>query len=194
MQRRFRQVDVFTTEPFLGNPLAVVLDAEGLTTDEMTRFARWTNLSETTFVLPPEDPAADYRVRIFTSSSSTPQRPSSFELPFAGHPTLGTCHAWLEASGAPRDDGPDHPGVRRRPDPDPPARWRRAGLRGPTAASGWPGRGGFVQHIASVLAIERGESSMRRGPTTGLAGSPSCSRAPRPCWRCGPGSRISSSA
>ena len=94
MQRPFAQVDVFTTGPGLGNPLAVVLDGSGLTPAEMRRFARWTNLSETTFVLPPDDPAADYRVRIFTPDD---------ELPFAGHPTLGTCHAWLEAGGAPRD-------------------------------------------------------------------------------------------
>jgi PhzF family phenazine biosynthesis protein len=91
--RAFRQVDVFTTTPYAGNPVAVVLDAGGLTDDEMQRFANWTNLSETTFVLPPEAPTADYRVRIFT-----PDR----ELPFAGHPTLGTCHAWLEAGGHPR--------------------------------------------------------------------------------------------
>ncbi|MEA2307669.1 MAG: hypothetical protein QOH43_4949 [Solirubrobacteraceae bacterium] len=93
MPRRFAQVDVFSTEPYAGNPVAVVLDGAGLSTDAMQRFARWTNLSETTFVLPPESPEADYRVRIFT-----PGR----ELPFAGHPTLGTCHAWLEAGGSPR--------------------------------------------------------------------------------------------
>jgi PhzF family phenazine biosynthesis protein len=93
--RPFSQVDVFTSEPYLGNPVAVVLDGAGLSTDAMQRFARWTNLSETTFVLPPESPDADYRVRIFT-----PGR----ELPFAGHPTLGTCHAWLEAGGAARRD------------------------------------------------------------------------------------------
>lgn len=93
-RRRFQQVDVFADEPFSGNPLAVVLDAEGLGADEMQRFARWTNLSETTFVLPPASPEADYRVRIFTLAG---------ELPFAGHPTLGTCHAWLAAGGAPRD-------------------------------------------------------------------------------------------
>jgi PhzF family phenazine biosynthesis protein len=95
MDRPFAQVDVFTTGPGLGNPLAVVLDATGLTTDQMRRFARWTNLSETTFVLPPDAPGADYRVRIFTPDD---------ELPFAGHPTLGTCHAWLEAGGQPRHD------------------------------------------------------------------------------------------
>ncbi len=92
MQRPFAQVDVFTTGPGTGNPLAVVLDATGLSTPDMLRFARWTNLSETTFVLPPSDGAADYRVRIFTPDE---------ELPFAGHPTLGTCQAWLAAGGVP---------------------------------------------------------------------------------------------
>lgn len=89
MSRRFRQVDVFGSGPCSGNPVAVVLDGEGLSTEEMQRFARWTNLSETTFVLPPEG-EGDYRVRIFTPE---------LEAPFAGHPTLGTCHAWLEAGG-----------------------------------------------------------------------------------------------
>jgi PhzF family phenazine biosynthesis protein len=91
--RPFRQVDVFTDVPFLGNPVAVVLDAAGIDDATMRRIARWTNLSETTFVLPPTEPAADYRVRIFTPVD---------ELPFAGHPTLGTCHAWLEAGGVPQ--------------------------------------------------------------------------------------------
>jgi PhzF family phenazine biosynthesis protein len=86
MLRPFAQVDVFTATPYRGNPVAVVLDAEGLTGEQMQRFAHWTNLSETTFVLPPSLPGADYRVRIFTPTA---------ELPFAGHPTLGTCHAWL---------------------------------------------------------------------------------------------------
>src|SRR5438034_120952 len=105
VQRPFRQVDVFTTTPYAGNPVAVVLDGEGLTTEEMEQFTRWTNLSETTFVLPPSSPQADYRVRIFTSASPTEGRAGSAELPFAGHPTLGTCHAWLSASGAPREAG-----------------------------------------------------------------------------------------
>jgi PhzF family phenazine biosynthesis protein len=95
MPRPFNQVDVFTTTPYFGNPVAVVLDGDGLTDDEMQRFANWTNLSETTFVLPPSDPDADYRVRIFTPS---------LELPFAGHPTLGTCHAWLSTGGTPKQD------------------------------------------------------------------------------------------
>lgn len=96
MRRRFQQVDVFSPVPFAGNPLAVVLDGEGLTTEEMQRFSSWTNLSETTFLLPPTTPDADYRVRIFALAR---------ELPFAGHPTLGTCHAWLAAGGVPRDEG-----------------------------------------------------------------------------------------
>lgn len=94
--RPFAQVDVFTATPLLGNPVAVVLDAVGMTDEEMARFARWTNLSETTFVLPPRDPAADYRLRIFTPGG---------ELPFAGHPTLGSAHAWLQAGGSPARPG-----------------------------------------------------------------------------------------
>jgi len=90
VSRRFAQVDVFGSGPCSGNPVAVVLDAEGMAEEEMQRFARWTNLAETTFVLPPTRSEADYRVRIFTPV---------LELPFAGHPTLGTCHAWLEAGG-----------------------------------------------------------------------------------------------
>ena len=85
--RRFQQVDVFSDEPCLGNPVAVVHDADGLDTEAMRRFALWTNLSETTFLLQPTTPEADYRVRIFALDR---------ELPFAGHPTLGTCHAWLD--------------------------------------------------------------------------------------------------
>jgi predicted PhzF superfamily epimerase YddE/YHI9 len=101
--RPFRQVDVFTTTPYLGNPVAVVLDGKGLTTEDMERFTRWTNLSEATFVLPPSKPNADYRVRIFTSASATEARSTAeYELSFAGHPTLGTCHAWLKASGMPK--------------------------------------------------------------------------------------------
>ncbi|HEY3883461.1 MAG TPA: PhzF family phenazine biosynthesis protein [Trebonia sp.] len=92
MHRHFRQVDVFTEEPFLGNPVAVVHGADDLTDQDMQRFARWTNLSETTFLLAPAAERADYRLRIFT-----PER----ELPFAGHPTLGSAHAWLEEGGPP---------------------------------------------------------------------------------------------
>ena len=92
--RRFSQVDVFTGKPYMGNPVAVVLDGDGISEDDMRRIARWTNLSETTFVLPPTNRSADYRLRIFTPGG---------ELPFAGHPTLGTCHAWLTHGGKPRD-------------------------------------------------------------------------------------------
>ena len=99
-QRPYLQVDVFTPEPYRGNPLAVVLDGEGLTAEAMQQFTNWTNLSEATFLLPPtaegRAAGADYRVRIFC-----PGR----ELPFAGHPTLGTCHAWLKAGGQPQVAG-----------------------------------------------------------------------------------------
>ena len=91
--RAFKQVDVFTSTAYFGNPLAVVLDGSGLDDAAMQRFAVWTNLSETTFLLPPTDAAADYSVRIFTTES---------ELPFAGHPTLGSCHSWLQAGGQPK--------------------------------------------------------------------------------------------
>ena len=94
MSRPFSLVDVFGTVPFSGNPLAVVAAADGMSGDEMQRIANWLDLSETTFLLPPTDPGADYRVRIFTSVR---------ELPFAGHPTLGSCHAWLAGGGRPRD-------------------------------------------------------------------------------------------
>src|SRR5689334_3320762 len=95
MRVRFKQVDVFTSVPFKGNPLAVVFDADALGVDDMIAIARWTNLSETTFLCAPTDPAADYRVRIWTTTG---------ELPFAGHPTIGSAHAWLEAGGVPRSD------------------------------------------------------------------------------------------
>lgn len=94
-QRPFKQVDVFTVTPYRGNPLAVVMDGTGLSSEEMQQFTSWTNLSEATFLLPPTHPEADYRVRIFC-----PGR----ELPFAGHPTLGSCHAWLQAGGIPKGE------------------------------------------------------------------------------------------
>ncbi|MDE2368569.1 MAG: PhzF family phenazine biosynthesis protein [Burkholderiales bacterium] len=96
MKRRYDQLDVFSAAVLKGNPLAVVHAADGLSDATMAAFARWTNLSETTFLLPPTDPAADYRVRIWTPGG---------ELPFAGHPTLGSCHAWLAAGGQPREAG-----------------------------------------------------------------------------------------
>jgi PhzF family phenazine biosynthesis protein len=90
MERRFKQVDVFGRRAYTGNPLAVVAEAQGLTDDDMQGLATWTNLSETTFLLPPTHPDADYRVRIFTMAR---------ELPFAGHPTLGSCRVWLDEGG-----------------------------------------------------------------------------------------------
>lgn len=94
MERRFQLVDVFPDGLFSGNPLAVILDSDGLDGDDMLRIAQWLNLSETTFLLPPTSDEADYQVRIFTLSR---------EIPFAGHPTLGSCHAWLRAGGTPRN-------------------------------------------------------------------------------------------
>jgi len=96
LPRRFHQVDVFSAVPLKGNPLAVVHAAQGLSDATMAAFARWTNLSETTFLLPPTLPGADYRVRIFTPGG---------ELPFAGHPTLGSCWAWLAGGGQPQQEG-----------------------------------------------------------------------------------------
>ena len=93
MQSRFEQVDVFGARPFGGNPLAVIVDAEGISDEQMQVIANWTNLSETTFLLPPTSTDADYLVRIFTPSR---------ELPFAGHPTLGSCDVWLRSGGEPR--------------------------------------------------------------------------------------------
>jgi PhzF family phenazine biosynthesis protein len=93
---RFHQLDVFSSEAFLGNPLAVVHEADELSWVQMSSFARWTNLSESTFLMRPTHPDADYRVRIFTPGS---------ELPFAGHPTLGSAAAWLAAGGRPRRPG-----------------------------------------------------------------------------------------
>jgi PhzF family phenazine biosynthesis protein len=147
VRRPFRQVDVFTATPYAGNPVAVVLDAGGLSTQEMQRFANWTNLSETTFVLPQEDPGADYRVRIFTPS---------VELPFAGHPTLGTCHAWLADGGAPRqadaviqECGAGLVTIRRTPE--------RLAFAAPPLLRSGPVEESLVEHIASVLRIDRGK-------------------------------------
>ena len=146
MLRRFRVIDVFGSQPFSGNPLAVVLDAEGLSAEEMQRFARWMNLSETAFLLPPTSPSADYRVRIFTLAR---------ELPFAGHPTLGSCHAWLTAGGEPRsaeliiqECGTGLVPVRRR------GATSLAFAAPPLLRSG-PVEEALVQELATVLGIAR---------------------------------------
>ena len=145
MLRAFSQVDVFTTEPYRGNPVAVVLDGEGLSTAEMQRFAHWTNLSETTFVLPPDDPGADYRVRIFTPT---------LELPFAGHPTLGTCHAWLEQTSGGGDVVVQECGaglvtVRRTDD--------GLAFAAPTLVRSGPVEEELVARIAGMLGVQRAE-------------------------------------
>jgi PhzF family phenazine biosynthesis protein len=148
MQRPFAQVDVFTPTPYAGNPVAVVLDGTGLTDDQMQRFANWTNLSETTFVLPPSAAEADYRVRIFTPV---------LELPFAGHPTLGTCHAWLEiAGGRPkRDDvivqecAAGLISVRRTDD--------GLAFAAPPLIRSGPAEEALVERIATILGIPRSE-------------------------------------
>jgi PhzF family phenazine biosynthesis protein len=143
MRRPFAQVDVFTAVPYQGNPVAVVLDGFGLETEEMQRVASWTNLSETTFVFPPEDPTADYRVRIFTPVT---------ELPFAGHPTLGTCHAWL----AGREDAPETVvqecaaglvQVRRTPD--------GLAFAAPPLIRSGPVEAAVLEQVAAVLRIDR---------------------------------------
>jgi PhzF family phenazine biosynthesis protein len=155
--RRFRQVDVFTGVPYCGNPVAVVLDGGDLTVEEMARFARWTNLSEATFVVPPTEPGADYRVRIFHSASATAARiAAAAEHPFAGHPTLGTCHAWLEAGGSPRRDdlviqecGAGLVPIRRGSD--------GLAFAAPPLLRSGPVEDALVEHIASVLRIDRAE-------------------------------------
>ena len=146
MTRPFRLVDVFGTGPFTGNPLAVVADAEGLATEEMQAITRWLNLSETAFLLPPTDPAADYRVRIFTLAH---------ELPFAGHPTLGSAHAWIEAGGqSKRDDvvvqecGAGLVTIRREDD-------RLAFAAPPLLRSGTPTEAEIAE-VAAVLRVDRG--------------------------------------
>jgi PhzF family phenazine biosynthesis protein len=145
--RDFRQVDVFTTTPYLGNPVAVVLDADGLSDADMQRFARWTNLSETTFVLPPTAGDADYRVRIFTPA---------LELPFAGHPTLGTCHAWLTAGGTPRQAGTIVQECAAGLVPLRQAAGRLAFAAPPLLRSG-PVDEDLVAHLADVLGIARAD-------------------------------------
>jgi PhzF family phenazine biosynthesis protein len=145
MLRRFSQVDGFTTSAYHGNPCAVVLDGDGLDAERMQRFAHWMNLSETTFVLPPTDPAADYRVRIFTPVA---------ELPFAGHPTLGTCHAWLEDGGTPaggdeivQECGIGLVRIRRTPD--------GLGFAAPPLLRSGPVEESLIGQIAETLGIER---------------------------------------
>src|SRR3954447_23903249 len=148
MLRRFAEIDVFTTTRYGGNPVAVVLDSTGLDTPAMQRFAHWTNLSETTFVLPPSRPDAHYGVRIFTPTT---------ELPFAGHPTLGTCHAWLAGtaadSGGPevfvQEWGAGLIPIRRTPD--------GLAFAAPPLRRSGPVDEALVAHCAEVLCLERSD-------------------------------------
>ena len=177
VHRQFRQVDVFAEEPFVGNPVAVVHGADGLADDEMRLFARWTNLSETTFLLPPTDERADYRVRIFT-----PTR----ELPFAGHPTLGSAHAWLEAGGPParRDVIVQECAAGLVP-----LRRTSSGLafRAPPTLRSGPVDEPTLQRDRGRAAHRTGRrSSTPSGPTTAPAGSPWSWPAPRRCSRSSP--------
>jgi PhzF family phenazine biosynthesis protein len=146
--RRFRQVDVFGAAPYRGNPVAVVLDGEGLGTEQMQRFARWTNLSETTFVLPASTPGADYRVRIFTPAA---------ELPFAGHPTLGTCHAWLAERAGEAGEAGDRTVVQECAAGLVPVRRTEDGLAfaAPPLLRAGPVEEPLVRHLAAVLGVER---------------------------------------
>lgn len=146
-QRAFAQVDVFASEPYRGNPVAVVLDGEGLEPAAMQRFANWTNLSETTFVLAPTTDAADYRVRIFTPT---------LELAFAGHPTLGTCHAWLEAGGGDavtdrfvQECGAGLVEIRRTPD--------GLAFAAPPLLRGGPVKESLINDLVTALGIARGD-------------------------------------
>jgi PhzF family phenazine biosynthesis protein len=143
----FQTVDVFPSDPLSGNPLAVVFEADDLSTEEMMQITRWFNLSETTFVLPPTSAEADYRVRIFTLDR---------ELPFAGHPTLGTCHAWLKAGGQSRD--PDRVSqecgagliqIRRGTD--------RLSFAAPPLIRSGPVEDAKLEEVISVLRVERDE-------------------------------------
>jgi PhzF family phenazine biosynthesis protein len=143
--RDFQQVDVFTATPYAGNPVAVVLDGEGLSTEEMHRFARWTNLSETTFLLPPTADGADYHLRIFTPTQ---------ELPFAGHPTLGSCHAWLSTrDGSPKrvvqECGAGLVEIRRTEN--------GLAFAAPPLVRSGPVEAELVAHIADVLGIQQRE-------------------------------------
>src|SRR3990170_4524352 len=157
MPRHFAQVDVFGSGPCSGNPVAVALGAEGLDDEEMQRFARWTNLAETTFVLPPTRPEADYRVRIFTPV---------LELPFAGHPTLGTCHAWLEAGGRPHSPerivqqcGAGLVPVRRTAD--------GLAFAAPPLFRSGPVDETLIERLAGVLGIDRAAIGDAQGPANG---------------------------
>ena len=159
--RPFHLVDVFGTRPFTGNPLPVIADSDGLSTEDMQSITRWFNHSETTFLVPATDPNADYRVRIFTISH---------ELPFAGHPTLGSAHAWLEGGGKPKRDGvivqecgAGLVTVRRDRD-------RLAFAAPPLIRGGRPDGAGSRARSPRSCRLSAQRLSMQRGPTTAPGG------------------------
>lgn len=145
--RRFQMVDVFTERPLFGNPLPVVVDCDGLSGEDMLRITRWMNQSETTFLLPPSNPGADYRVRIFTLER---------ELPFAGHPTLGTCYVWLQHGGRPlkpgqivQECGAGLIPIRRQGE--------QLAFAAPPLQRSGPVEAGKIAEVADVLRISRGD-------------------------------------
>ncbi len=172
MAHAFRQVDCFSSTATKGNALAVVHEADDLSTEQMASFARWTNLSETTFLLKPTVSGADYRVRIFTPLQ---------ELPFAGHPTIGSCHAWLEAGGKPKGDdivqecGAGLITVRREAE-------RLAFATPPLVRSG-PVDETVLQRALNGIGLARASLVDAAGSTTGQAGWVCCLPPARTCWR-----------
>jgi PhzF family phenazine biosynthesis protein len=179
MKRPFRQVNVFSSDPLCGNPLAVVHAAEGIGDERMAEFARWTQLSETTYLLPPIDPRADYRLRIFTPGG---------ELAFAGHPTLGSCYAWLAAGGVPRGTGTiiQECGVGL-------VQVRAAGRRLEFAAPPLRRTGALdaaaLGQIVSALQLAPSTCAHTNGWTMAPGGAPSCCLPRRTCWSSGPTGR-----
>jgi PhzF family phenazine biosynthesis protein len=154
--RAFQLLDVFAETPYSGNPLAVVLEGEGLSAEEMSRFTLWMNLSETTFVLPPTQPGADYRVRIFSSATASSSPTKARELPFAGHPTIGSCHAWLSTRNGSRkteeivqECGAGLVRIRRLGD--------RLAFAAPPLIRSGPVEPALIERVASQLRIDRSE-------------------------------------
>ncbi len=177
---RFSQVDVFTDRLTAGNPVAVVHDADDLSEEQLAAFANWTNLSETTFLLRPTDPAADYRLRIFTTSR---------ELPFAGHPTLGSARAWLAPGGRPRRSNRAGPGMRRRSGPDPAVAddvTGRLSFAAPPLLHGGPVDPADLRGSGRSRPVAPIRCWTPSGSTTDPAGSDYYSPTPKPSWS-GPG-------
>ena len=174
MKRRLIQVDVFGESPFLGNPLAVVLDADGIDDAAMATISRWTNLSETTFVVPPTSDAADYRVRIWTPFG---------ELPFAGHPTLGTCWAWRSNGGVPKqpNETVQECGaglITVRDDGD------RLAFAAPPLVRGGPVDGDLVAEVIDAMGLDPSDVEDSQWVDNGPGWMALLLRRPMPCERC----------